>query len=133
MDVITESGLEDVSVKLHPRQTDSSVYIKHSCAFLQPKSVPFEFFVLWHDFSDNILISIFSSAVVNTVYMFDQRPTIIFLYRVIKDPEYNIHIGDFDLQVKNLRKIYGDQKKIFVPESVENFYSILKIIVDGES
>lgn len=131
MDTIAEAGLEDIYVKLHPRQTDSSVYEKYNYKFLQPQAIPFECFLLKHEIGDNVLISIFSSAVVNSVYMFDQRPLIIFLYKVIDDSEYNTQV-DFDLQVNNLRKIYSDEKKIYVPGSMEEFYLILKRIANGE-
>lgn len=112
-------------VKKHPRRLDDRYYESLGFSILQPQSVPFESFMLNNDMSDRILINVFSSAVVNSVFMFNQRPTMIFLYELINDIEYENRKKDIRSLIDKLRAIYGKDERIYVPKSNEEYIKIL--------
>lgn len=116
---------DKVIVKKHPKRMDR-FYESRGYDVLLPQSIPFECFLIENNLSNKVLINTFSSAAVNCIFMFDQRPTIVFLYEVIEDDTYNSRRNEIGELIENLRYLYGTDNKIYVPKTYEEFKIILK-------
>ncbi len=118
---------DSIIVKKHPKRMDDFYELK-GYNILAPQSIPFESYLIGNDMSDKVLINTFSSAVINSVFMFNQRPTIIFLYEILEDDAYKYRINEVRKLIEDVRIIYGECKyKIHVPKSFEEFRALLQI------
>ena len=116
---IVQEGLDsEIMVKMHPRRFDLSIYNNKKISIYEPRSLPFEVCMQNKDLSSKVLINIFSSAVINCIFMFNQFPTIVFLYKIINDSAYKEREEEIDLLVEKLRSMYKDNK-IYVPETLD--------------
>lgn len=119
---------EKIIVKKHPRRMDL-FYEDQGYAIMFPQSVPFESILIEKDISDKVLINVFSSAAVNSVFMFNQRPTLIFLYELVDDSDYRMRLDEIRKLVNDLRMIYNEDDKIIVPKTMKEYKSILCNII----
>ena len=112
-------GVENIIFKFHPRDKDIDPSLPH----IKNTSVPFECFCYFNDFSDKVLITNFSTAVITPKIFYDQEPTIVFLYKIMSD--YLISNIDTTI-VDALKAIYSDKSKIIIPENVEELTEALE-------
>ena len=112
-------GVENIIFKFHPRDKDIDSSLPH----IENTSVPFECFCYFNDFSDKVLISNYSTAVITPKIFYDQEPTIVFLYKIMSD--YLIINVDTTI-VDALKAIYRDKSKIIIPESIEELAALLE-------
>ena len=117
------------NVKNHPLRKENFYYEEKGFKVLFPQSVPFESFLIDNDLSEKIFITTFSSAVVNSIFMFNQRPKIIFLYELINDNDYIGRIDEIRMIVNRIIEIYGNRDKIFIPNSLEEYSNIISQII----
>ncbi len=138
-DVITDKDLYNtieilrdykdyITVKKHPRRMDH-FYEKWNFAEFEPQSIPFEAVVTNSNVSDRVLINYFSSAVLNVIFEFDQRPTLIFLFELVDDPMYKEKLDDLRRVIDYLKDIYEDKNKIIVPHTYEELRNIMNDII----
>lgn len=112
-------GTDKLIFKFHPRDKSIDVTLPH----IESLSVPFECFCYYNDFSDKVLITNFSTSVFTPKILYEQEPTIIFLYKIMAD--YQIMNIDTTI-VEALKAIYSDKSKIIIPENVEELKEALK-------
>ena len=112
-------GVENIIYKFHPRDKNIDPSLPH----IENTSVPFECFCYYNDFSDKVLITNYSTAVITPKIFYDQEPTIVFLYKIMSD--YLISNIDTTI-VDALKAIYSDKSKIIIPENVEELTAALE-------
>lgn len=111
-------------LKKHPRSTSErtqAIGIDLMCGY-----APWELYCLNYDFSDNVLIAISSTALLNPKLIFDCEPTIIFLYKLLK-PKAAYHTKEVIQHIENVKKLYRG-KNFYIPESHEELKKILSDI-----
>ena len=74
--------------------------------------------------NEKVLITRDSSSVMYPKYMFGKEPTVIFTYRLYED-YYRQNSDMLDGLSRNLRSIYSDDSKIFVPKTPGELKEIL--------
>lgn len=72
---------------------------------------------------DHVLIGAFSTAQLTPKIMFDREPTLVFLYKL-----YGCRFNNADELVERARASYRNPQKILVPETEEEFKTILKTL-----
>lgn len=82
----------------------------------------FELYNLEHDVTNNIFISIISSACLTPKLIYNQEPTIILLYKIFRKKEDWI-IPDGVIQ--KIRKTYSIPEKVMIPESISEYEECL--------
>ena len=109
---------KDISiVKPHPRQKDST--LKHLGAEIcKNTTLPWEIICLNNNLSDKVQITIFSQACISPKLIFDQEPTVIFLYKLL--PVGYDYLGQGLLEfADSIGNLYKDKTKYFIPESFD--------------
>lgn len=116
-------GVENVLVKLHPSSRDLN-YGDNIDTF--NGKIPFEIVMTYEQMERKVLISIFSTACMAPKRDFGQEPYVIFTYKLFKE---NFSISSQYLnQIDQLREIYINKEKIYVPSSMEEYMQTLKLI-----
>jgi len=78
------------------------------------------------DLNSKVLISIASTAMLYPKYIFDQEPYIIFTYKLYPNVDITaFSLSQLDQLVSDLKYLYSNKNKIFIPESLSEFKSIL--------
>lgn len=106
-------------IKAHPRQKDSSLK-KCGIDISTNHTLPWEIEALNIDIENKTQITIFSGACISPKLLFDEEPTVIFLYKLLPI-EQNV-LGKALVDFANeLGESYVDKEKFFVPETFEEF------------
>lgn len=108
-------------LKKHPRSTSERV--KAIGLDIMQGNFPWELYCLNYDFSDNVLLSISSTALLNPKLIFDCEPTLIFLYKLVT-PKVAYHTQAVTKHIENVKNLYRG-KNFYIPESQEELKKIL--------
>ena len=106
-------------IKPHPRQKNSTLGengIKISTNY----TLPWEVEILNIDIEKKTQITIFSGACVSPKLIFDEEPTVIFLYKILP-LDSSVWGKDFIEFANQLGATYRNKEKFFVPESYEEY------------
>lgn len=112
-------------VKLHPRTLlDENEYGGH----VSNIKTPIEMLCLNADVSQNVLISVLSTASITPKLMFGQEPIIIFLYKLVNFDTIK-HIDDMYFRfIENFVATYIRPDRVFIPKSLDELEEILKVL-----
>ena len=115
---------DNAIVKAHPRQKQSSL-IDKGVAVCTNHTVPWEIELLNMDINDKVQMTIFSGSCISPKLLFDEEPTVIFLYKIapIDQSVWGEGVTAF---ADSLGEMYRDKSKYFVPNSWEEFDAYLK-------
>ena len=105
-------GKDNVIYKKHPRDR-----VSKAKNVLNDNSIPFELLCLNNNFSDKVLISSQSTALLSPNLFFNQEPYIILLYKLLEPYEKNSSF--IEKCVEYLKLCYTKPERIIVPESKE--------------
>ena len=108
---------EESIIKPHPRQKNSSLSGK-GIEVCKHNTIPWEIMCLNNDLSEKVQLTIFSQACTSPKLMFDQEPTVIFLYKLLPDCEKMFSKDAISVSAA-LGAKYSDRSKYFTPESFE--------------
>lgn len=116
-------GRENVLVKLHPSSRNID-YGENMKVF--EGRLPFELVIAYEDMNSKVLISIFSTACMTPKLDFNQEPYVIFTYKLYGD---SFTINDKYLeQIDQLIGSYNNKSKVKVPNNMEEYIQIIKLI-----
>lgn len=108
---------EQVIVKPHPRQKQSTLS-KQGVEISKHHTVPWEIEVLNHDMNNKILMTIFSGACLSSKLLFEEEPTIIFLYKLLP-VDYSFLGEEIVKFADKVGSLYANRSKYFIPENLE--------------
>lgn len=109
--------MERTIIKAHPRQKNSTL-ANRGAAVSQNHTLPWEMEILNNDINNKVQITIFSGACVSPKLMFDDEPTVIFLYKLL--PVDYSFLGKKIMEFADqIGQKYHNTKKYFVPEDFE--------------
>lgn len=111
-------------IKAHPRQTDSTLK-KCGIDISTNHTLPWEIEALNIDIKNKTQITIFSGACISPKLIFNEEPTVIFLYKLLP-VEQNVFGKTFIDFADELGKSYIDKEKFFVPETFDEFEEYCK-------
>lgn len=112
---------KNILIKLHPR-TSQNPY-NDNYQILQT-SIPWEVIMLNEEVENKVLMSLSSTACFTPKLIFDEEPTVIFLYKIFLKKDFKA----FDAFVQKVRKLYRNQERFFIPQSVKELTTILEKI-----
>lgn len=107
-----------IALKSHPLHMGKSISEIHELN----NEIPFELYCMNQSMDKKIMISFCSTAAFTPKLMFDQEPTIIFLYKML--PQFSGLISLFDQMIMKFEKIC-DRSKIYKPATKEELKKIL--------
>lgn len=112
-------------VKLHP-----STLLKNEeyGSYTSSIETSMEMLCMNNDVSNNVFISVLSTVGVAPKLMFDQKPVVIFLYKIISLDKLKQVGSHFFTFIENFKNTYVDPDRIFIPESMEELEEILKYL-----
>ncbi|MBU1238524.1 alpha-2,8-polysialyltransferase family protein, partial [Myxococcota bacterium] len=113
----------DYIVKLHPRSS-TEAYRKHP--LYEGSRFPWELLSLNSSIEDKILISYYSTALITNKIIFDQEPTLIFLFELAEFKGLYDISEDMKRFVMRLKSIYRDPSKVRFPTSVAQLQMMLE-------
>lgn len=126
---IINSIFEGVEAKLivkpHPREINRLFKYK----YYQGKPYPFECNCAIQNMENKILISTFSTSCIVPKMLFDQEPTVIFLYKILNPERINNSSVDGAL-CNAFRNTYRDKEKVIIPENINELKIILKRLME---
>lgn len=105
-------------VKLHPRSASDKY---GQSVKTMASSMPFEIVMMNEDITNNIFISISSSAVINFKAIFDDEPYVIMLHKLFFG-----HKDNETLQLLERIQRFYRSDKFFIPDSFEEFRALLR-------
>lgn len=117
LEKVTERS--NIMVRVHPRD-QSGVFEEKGYTEDTNTGIPWEELLLYHDFSESILITSFSTAVFTPKIICDQEPRVIFLKRVLLKQNYSENEGkpdSFDCFAMGVKEMYRDPSRICIPET----------------
>lgn len=104
-------------IKAHPRQKESTLSGR-GAVISQNHTLPWEMEILNNNINEKVQITIFSGACVSPKLMFDDEPTVIFLYKLL--PTDYSFLGKKIMEFADeIGKKYRTPEKYFVPETFE--------------
>ena len=107
-------------IKPHPRQKNSTLS-NSGIKVCHNNTLPWEIVCLNNDLSNKVQITIFSQACISPKLIFDQEPTVIFLYKLL--PVGYDYLGAGLLEfADSIGALYRDKDKYFIPESFEELH-----------
>ena len=109
--------LDKTIIKAHPRQKESTL-AKCGAAISKNHTLPWELEILNNDISNKVQITIFSGACVSPKLMFDDEPTVIFLYKLLP-VDYTFLGKEIMAFADAVGGKYREKDKYFVPETFE--------------
>ena len=113
-------AVDGVVYKYHPRENTADLSKPHITA----QNIPFEIFCYWNDFSDKIIVSIYSTGAFTPKLLFDQEPKVIFLYKLLR--KYLISAAIDEKLFINFKNSYRDKSRVMIPETISEFKEMLK-------
>lgn len=105
-------GTENLIVKEHPRCINT---YKYNCEIHKNNEIPSEICFMNMEIEDKVLISVGSTAVVTPKIIFDKEPVILLLCKV--DLRFYQPLPKMVDFFRNVKKLYRDPEKVFIPES----------------
>lgn len=124
----------EVVLKMHPSSTPMRTKFAtddEGKCYIDRDLFYFESLNINADFSNKILISVNTSAVMNAKTMFQEEPYMIFLYKMTSFYYTNERFRTIvDKYTNDLIEAYNDKEKIAVPNSTLEFNYILKKFYD---
>ena len=117
-------GENNLIYKTHPRsQQDRSLKVTDR------EGIPLEAFCYFNDYSDKIFITIKSTAAFTPKLLFNQEPTIIFLYKLLENNILNLQPKMDDLCIA-VKSIYNNPEKVCIPSSDKELKQILHSLIE---
>jgi hypothetical protein len=127
-------GKNDLIIRKHPI-TMGTLYEDHGFTVDTMGNIPWELILLNSKFNNKVLITIMSTAVLSPKMMFNEEPWIIVLakayHREFKDREpwaNELWRPEFETLILKVKTMYSEPAKVIIPESFDDFYSIMKSI-----
>lgn len=121
--IIKKIEPDHVVIKKHPRDEEPEDprlrYYLHS-------EVPFECVCMKMDMSEKIVISYFSTAATTPKTLLDQEPYVIMLYKLVEGKAKLSR--DISSYFEAVKRLYRQDNRFFIPESVEELGEILEFI-----
>lgn len=112
-----------LSVKMHPRSNNEILY--EGVEILSTNNIPWEIFAMNTNIEEKILLAYNSTTLVTNKMLFNQEPTIVFLYEMNELAEYRKIFPDMSSLVLDLKNLYIDSSRIKLPK---NLHELEKII-----
>ena len=108
----------DIMVRVHPRD-QSGIYEEKGFSEDPNTGIPWEELLLYHDFSDNILVTSFSTAVFSPKIICNQEPKVLFLKTALleKNNQENRDMDSFDRFASGVKEMYCDPSRICIPRT----------------
>lgn len=107
-------------VKKHPRRSLKIYEESGWDIFPLLQEIPYEVSLLNSDkIEEQVMMADFSASLTMPKQLFDYEPTVIFLYRLINIAFTTEKQVQLDCVVNNLRDMYREKDKVFVPETLE--------------
>ena len=116
-------GRKNVLIKLHPSSRNID-YGKDIIVFKE--RLPFELAIIDKNMNNKVLISIFSTACMTPKLDFNQEPYIIFTYKLYGN-SFSINEKYLE-QIDQLTESYNDKSKVKVPNSMDEYMQMIKLI-----
>lgn len=124
----------EVLIRFHPREKGREV---PKTMNIDDGSVMWELTAAVTDMDSKILIGYYSTAQITPKMLFDQEPWLIFLYRIDESLFDENKKKSLDIMVGDLKANYREKRKIFIPNSIEEFKeeldSIMKQTQEGNT
>lgn len=107
----------NIMVRVHPR-TQSGIYEEKGYLEDANTKIPWEELLLYHNFTDKILVTSFSTAVFSPKIICDQEPRIIFLKReLLENGNSGDKLDSFDRFAEGVKEMYRDSSRICIPKT----------------
>ena len=117
--------INHVTVRPHPREA----YREYGGLQVDRSQQMWELKCIENIDEKQVLIGIFSTAQLVPKLFFEKEPYLIFLHHIYrKTTNANLNIENIDALIHNIADHYRTAKKIFIPESIEEFAEILNQI-----
>lgn len=117
-----------ILVRVHPRDP-SGTFRERGYPEDPNTTIPWEELLLYHDFSDKILVTSFSTAVFSPKIICDQEPRVIFLKRMLlarDGGEVEDAMDSFDRFAAGVKEMYRDPSRISIPETRDDLLGQLR-------
>lgn len=112
---------DQVLVRLHPRDKELELYEAFS---LDKGENMWELVLLNQRMDDRALMAYYSTAQINPKLLYDQEPYLIFMYHYA-GYQSPVPTDDIDRMIENIRSLYRQPEKIFVPETKDELTAVL--------
>ena len=132
-------NINDIIIKTHPSSTNNRKFFGQKYGkklYFDRDAYYFDALNIKVDFTDKIIVSLYTSTVMNCKTVFDREPYVIFLYKLIplyyEDDRFR---NIADKYVSDLTEAYSDKHKIVVPDSIYeyNYYlSLFKMEINNK-
>lgn len=110
----------NIVIKQHPRNKEP----RYNAPYFENTAIPFEVYCSQKNYEDSLFFTSCSTAVFTPKLIYDQEPSIVFLYKALDEYRKNSN-NDCDKLVSSLIKMYRDPSKIMVIKSVDELDQIL--------
>ena len=118
---------DSIMVRVHPRD-QSGVFEEKSYTEDTNTGIPWEELLLYHDFSDSILITSFSTAVFSPKIICGQEPRVIFLKKVLLENDGNEResMDPFDRFAVGVKEMYREPSRVCIPRTRDEMLKQLR-------
>lgn len=126
-------GKENIIVKLHPRFSLDQFSKFGYKIWNGDTSIPWEVFLIEHDTSDQILLTVFSNATLSQYNLFGRDQTVIFLYKLFAGtPIFGLVGRNMQESYRYLNKIIQNlnmnKKLVYCPDSINSLNEIMRYL-----
>lgn len=128
-DILFRICKQDVLVKVHPRR-ENNIYADKGLLCFPYQSVPFELCCLNMNIEQKIFITNISSACFMPKIIFDEEPTIVFLFDIEHDENKDTAVKSFLERFKNA---YRNKDRLFFAKSFDEVEAILVKILEEKN
>lgn len=111
--IIVQFGKDDVVFKRHPRDSRPEI----SNRKYMKSTIPFELYGCIQDWNDKRIIAWDSTAVLTLKMFYDQEPTVILLYKMVKGKINNYE--ETNVLYSLFKETYSNSNKFIIPETIE--------------
>lgn len=121
-------GKENMIIKPHPRAT-YNIYELRGFKTMSDRNVPWEIFLLNYRKDDKVLVSVCSTAIFSSAYIFNVPLTIILLKNYYRG-NFRVYSSiELKQYLQNAEKYFNsNEKKCYIPKNDEQLIEILKYI-----
>lgn len=126
--IILEGLANKIAIKLHPKNSKESNQLQR---YEISGKISWEIICLNNDMEEKVFLSFHSTACFIPKLIFNQEPTIVFLYKIKEISGYIGNFKEIDSFIKKFRTLYKKPEKIFIPNTLNEMLNYFKII-EGE-
>lgn len=111
---------ENIVIKQHPRNTEA----RYNAPYFENTSIPFEVYCSQKNYDNSVFFTSCSTAVFTPKLIYDQEPSIVFLYKALSEYRKSSN-SDCDKLVSCLKRMYKNPRKIMVIHNVDELHDIM--------